>query len=199
MHTLGGPGARAALLQRLESKLAHETHQTLSATADPLATQHLLETPSPISAPTLAKDRCNLFGQHLVLKAPAALGLKCVIIEPAATDPKGPAQFSATIAVRRAVESLSHLVELLGSWPKMAKAFFKMSRWRVTAASSRSSSSIRLWVASEALKASRPCWPYWRFHLPKEQSETPNSRLSCTAERSPRSNNSTALRLNSSS
>ena len=38
-----------------------------------------------------------------------------MIIESTATDPKGPAQFSPTIAVRHGVENLGYLVELLGS------------------------------------------------------------------------------------
>ena len=37
VETLGGLGAKPALLHRLEPKLPHETHQTSSATADPLA------------------------------------------------------------------------------------------------------------------------------------------------------------------
>ena len=131
VYALGRPGARAALLHRLESQLAHETYQPLSAAADPLATQRLLEPPSAISTPTLAKDRFKLFGQYLVTQAPGTPGLQRVLIEPAAADPKGPAQFSATIAVGCAVESFGHFVELVGSWPKMAKAFFKMSRWRL--------------------------------------------------------------------
>jgi hypothetical protein len=126
----------------------------------PLATQHLLEPPSAISAPALVKDRFYLLSQHFVLQAPGALGSEGVIVEPATTEPKGPAQFSATIALRWAMEGLSHLVELLGSWPKMAKAFFKMSRWRLTAANSRSSCAIRLWSAPRPLPAAWPCRPY---------------------------------------
>jgi hypothetical protein len=126
----------------------------------PLATQHLLEPASAISAPALVKDRLYLLRQHFVLQAPGTLGFEGVVVEPAATQPKGPTQFSATIAVRSVMESLSHFVELLGSWPKMAKAFFKMSRWRLTAANSRSSSAIRLWSAPGALPAARSCRPY---------------------------------------
>jgi len=127
---------------------------------DALATQHLLEPASAISAPALLKARFYLLGQHFVLQAAQAPSFESVVVEPAAAEPKGPAQFSATIAVRRVMESLSHLVELLGSWPKMAKAFFKMSRWRLTAANSRSSSAIRLWSAPWALRAAWPCRPY---------------------------------------
>jgi len=72
----------------------------------------------------LVKDRFYLPSQHFVLQAPGTLGFEGVVVEPAATQPKGPTQFSATIAVRWVMESLSHVVELLGSWPKMAKAFF---------------------------------------------------------------------------
>ena len=115
VSTLGGFGPRAALLHRLGSQLAHQTHQPLSATVNPLATQGQLQPPSAISAPTLAKDRFKPFGRRLVIKTPGALRLKRVSIESTATDPKGPAQFSATIAVRLGVENLSHLVELLGS------------------------------------------------------------------------------------
>jgi hypothetical protein len=75
----------------------------------------VLKPPSAISAPAMAKNRFKPFGQRLVMKAPGALRLKHVIIESTATDPKGPAQFSATIAVRHGVENLRHLVELLGS------------------------------------------------------------------------------------
>ena len=160
VETLGGLGAKPALLHRLESKLPHQTHQTSSATADPLAPQHLLEPTSAISAPALVKDRFYLLSQHFVLKAPGALGSEGVVVEPAATEPQAPAQFSATIEVRAVMESLSHLVELLGSWPKMAKAFFKMSRWRLTAANSRSSSAIRLWSAPRPLRTPCPCRPY---------------------------------------
>jgi hypothetical protein len=126
----------------------------------PLATQHLLESASAISAAALLKDRFNLLSQHFVLQAPGTLGSEGVGVEPAATEPKGPAQFSATIAVWRLMEPLSHLVKSLGSWPKMAKAFFKMSRWRLTAASSRSSSAIRLCSAPRPLRAAWPCRPY---------------------------------------
>src|SRR3984957_20257573 len=134
---------------------------------DPLATHQLLEPPSAVSAPALVKDRLYLFRQHFVLQAPGALRLEGVVVEPATTEPKGPAQFSVTIAVRRVMESLSHLVKLLGSWPKMAKAFFKMSRWRLTAANSRSSCAIRLWSAPRPLPAAWRCRPYCRFHLPR--------------------------------
>jgi hypothetical protein len=98
--------------------------------------------------------------QHFVLPAAQAPGFESVVVEPASAQPKGPAQFSATIAVRRVMEPLSHLVELLGSWPKMAKAFFKMSRWRLTAANSRSSCAIRLCSVPRPLPALWPCWPY---------------------------------------
>jgi hypothetical protein len=125
-----------------------------------LARQHLLEPASALSAPALVKDRFYLLSQHFVLQTPGALGFKGVVVEPAATEPQGPAQFSATIAVGRVMEALSHLVELLGSWPKMAKAFFKMSRWRLTAANSRSSCAIRLCSAPRPLRAAWPCQPY---------------------------------------
>ena len=82
---------------------------------DALATQHLLEPASAISAPALRKDRFYLLGQHFVLQAAQAPGFESVVVEPAATEPKGPAQFSATIAVRSVMESLSHFVESLGS------------------------------------------------------------------------------------
>ena len=126
----------------------------------PLATQHLLEPPSAISAPALLKDRFYLLRQHFVLQAPGALDSEGVTVEPAATESKGPAQFSTAIAVGRVMEGLSHLVELSGSWPKMAKAFFKMSRWRLTAANSRSSCAIRLCSAPWPLRAAWPCRPY---------------------------------------
>jgi len=116
VYTLGGPGRPgAALLDRLKPQLAHQTHEPLSATVKAFATQRPLQPPSAISAPTLAKNRFEPFDQRLVIKTPRALRLKHVIIESTATDPKGPAQFSATIAVRHGVENLSHLVELLGS------------------------------------------------------------------------------------
>jgi hypothetical protein len=160
MCTLGRPWTTPTLLERLQTQLSHQTPETSSATVGPLATQHLLEPASAISAPALVKDRFYLLSQHFVLQAPGTLGFEGVVVEPAATHPKGPTQFSATIAVRWVMESLSHFVELLGSWPKMAKAFFKMSRWRLTAANSRSSSAIRLWSAPWALGALRPCRPY---------------------------------------
>jgi hypothetical protein len=126
----------------------------------PLATQHALEPSSAISAPALDKDRFDLLSQHFVLQGSVALGSEGVVVEPATTEPKGPAQFSATITVRWVMESLSHLVEPLGSWPKMAKAFFKMSRWRLTAANARSSCAIRLCSAPGPRPAAWPCRPY---------------------------------------
>ena len=124
MCTLGRPWTTPTLLERLQTQLSHQTPETSSATVGSLATQHLLEPASAISAPALVKDRFYLLSQHFVLQAPGTLGFEGVVVEPAATQPKGPTQFRATIAVRWVMESLSHVVELLGSWPKMAKAFF---------------------------------------------------------------------------
>src|SRR5260370_35359329 len=121
-----------------------------------------------LGAAALAKEQRDLFSQLLVVQPAGPPGLGCVIIEPAETAPQGTAEFTAAIGVWSAMESLNHFVALLGSWPKMAKAFFKMSRCRLTAANSRYSSLIRLCAASEPFRARRASWPYCHFHFRKE-------------------------------
>jgi hypothetical protein len=82
MCTLGRPWTTPTLLERLQTQLSHQTPETSSATVSPLATQHLLEPASAISAPALVKDRFYLLSQHFVLQAPGTLGFEGVVVEP---------------------------------------------------------------------------------------------------------------------
>src|SRR5260221_10413969 len=72
-----------------------------------------------------------------MLLTPIALVLLGVIVRAAAPDPKSQAHFCDAVAGLLGFHLGDHFVECGGSWPKMPKAFFSMSRRRLTVSSSR--------------------------------------------------------------
>jgi hypothetical protein len=68
---------------------------------------------------------------------PGALVLLTVIVQAAATDSQSQAHLGDTVTGLFGSHLGDHFVEFGGSWPKMPKAFFNISRCRLTVSNSR--------------------------------------------------------------
>jgi hypothetical protein len=97
----------------------------------------LLDAPRTISLTTLQENKGDLLGQERILLTPLALMFLRVIVQAAATDSQSQAHLRSAVAGLFGSHLGDHFVEFGGSWPKMPKAFFKMSRCRLTVSSSR--------------------------------------------------------------
>ena len=144
MVALSGFGSKTSLLDRSQTQLVHETINPTFPTPNPLELQHLLQPATAIGLAALREIIPQLYPDHGILAAPRSSALELVLIQPAPADPQSLATFHQAVRLPISFESLDHFVELPGSWPKMPKAFFKMSLCRLT----RSSSLSRLLIRS---------------------------------------------------
>ena len=122
--TLGALRPKAAFLHWLQSLFVHEPTNAILPALDPLAAQHLLDTPAAVSMAAFQENEGDLLGQQSILLTPSALVLASVIVQAAAADSQSQAHFDDTVAGGLGSHLGDHFVESGGSWPKMPKAFF---------------------------------------------------------------------------
>jgi hypothetical protein len=129
---------------------------TVLAAANVLLAQGMLEPQTAISLPTLEKEPLDTLGQQSVLLTTRPLGFLALIIKAAATDFHQLAQVLERVAILGA-QLGNYLISLHDSWPKMVKAFFKISRSVRTASNSRRN---RVFSCSKSLSAlADALWP----------------------------------------
>src|SRR5688500_8118780 len=101
--------------------------------AQAFAPQRLAQARGAIGASAGHEGLLQLSGNDGVLHAARALGLAQVPMVAAAADLQGAAGFGEVHVGQLVLKHFDQGVALKFSWPTMAKAFFKMSRWRRTA------------------------------------------------------------------
>jgi len=136
MVTVGCPGPEAALLPCSQASLLHEPANTCFGTVEALSAQHLLNPSATVSATTSQEEHTDLFTELGVLFGPST----CFFVPVSVKTARAHLQRLTEFLHRMAILS-THLFDqfeaLEFSCPKMAKAFFKMSRCRLTVSNSR--------------------------------------------------------------
>lgn len=123
---------------------------------EPLAPQHLLDAPAAVSMPAFKENERDLLGEDGILLTPIALVLEGVIVQAAAAYSQSQAHFGDAVAGLFGFHLGDHFVKCGGSWPKIPKAFFRMSRWRLTVSSSRRNRAFSTTSAAASAAAGPP-------------------------------------------
>jgi len=113
---LRGLRPETTFLYRPRASVFHEPANAILAALDPLAPQHLLDTPAAV---TMAAFQEN----ERILLTPIALVLVDVIVQAAAADCQSQAHFADGVAGLFGPHLGDHFVERGGCRPKMPKAF----------------------------------------------------------------------------
>jgi hypothetical protein len=131
--------AVSAFLQRLKLMSIHEPADALLAAMNVLAPKHLLDAPRAVGPTAFQENKRDFLCKDDILLASIALKLFAMVVKPAAADRQSQTHFGNAVTTLRALNVGDHFVEFPGSWHKIPKAFFKMSRCRLTVSSSRRS------------------------------------------------------------
>ena len=127
VRAVGGARDEAAFLIRTQALLAHESGDAAAAATVSTCEQILAQSWSAVGLAALAESRRDLGGEQLVLLAARTVIFSKVVVESTATDLQSLTELlEGEFALSE--EEFDQRVNGGGSWLKMPKAFFKMSR-----------------------------------------------------------------------
>jgi len=193
MGTIRGARDETTLAQRAQALHAHQARDASSSTAVSPITEFVTQTRRTISFATQGEGIADFLCQNPILHTTGSAVFVCVVVKAATAHFQRRANFIHREGLPGiGVKMFDQNMTLGDSWPKMAKAFFKMSLCLVTVYSSARTPANSL--ASATALASPPLAPFGLrpteptpapptpcsfFHRVKLHVETPNSRDNC--------------------